>query len=242
MKKLFTLILIALLALPTMNVLGQTPPPMPTGGEKQLNLTVFLQGFYNGSEMTQCLLDDGATPKFSGTIVDTITVELHNSADYTIIEYSACGVELQTNGTANSPGKTYIGVPKTFNGLYYITVKTRNHIETTTAAPVDFSSTISKYVNYDFSTSPDKAYGYYPGIYESMIQPFGTGTAYCLYAGDITQDGLVDFDDISIANDDFYLSIVGYDVADINGDGMVDISDRSIANDNFYLSAQKITP
>ena len=156
MKKLFTLILIALLALPTMNVFAGTPPDMPTK-EKKLYLTVYLQGLFNGVDMNKTVSDPtGPVYQWPGTIVDTITVELHDAANYANIVYSVYGVNLNQYGTDNSGAKNYVSIPSNYNGDYYITVKTRNHVETPTATSVLLNTAI---ITHNFTSAATQAYG-----------------------------------------------------------------------------------
>ena len=80
--------------------------------------------------MRQAMDDSGA--HWPEGIADHISVELHNSSNYSSIEFAINDIELTTSGTAS------VTVPAAYSGLYYITIKHRNHIETTTALPVSF--------------------------------------------------------------------------------------------------------
>ncbi|MFZ4399880.1 MAG: hypothetical protein ACOYO1_07590 [Bacteroidales bacterium] len=209
MKKLFTLILIAVFVLPSM---AQTPPPMPSK-EKKLNLTVFLQGLYNGTDMNkaQDFVAGNPVDKFSGTIADVITVELHDAVTYATINYTVLA-DLNQNGTATTGGKTYISIPNTYSGSYYITVKHRNHVETTTANPVSFTDAN---ITCNFTDAATKAFG-------SNMKLLAPGV-YGLFAGDINGDGLIEpLTDLAAvkATIDTYGS--GYVPSDINGDGNIE--------------------
>ena len=210
MKKLFTLILIALLALPTMNVFAGTPPDMPAK-EKKLYLTVYLQGLFNGTDMNKTVSDPtGPVYQWTGTIVDTITVELHDATNYANIIYTAYGVNLNQDGTTNTGTKTYISIPSTYTGDYRITVKTRNHIETTTAASVPFNTAS---ITYNFTTAATQAYG-------SNMKEVTTGV-FAIYVGDVNQDGNILSDDFNSVFSATKAIIVGYSNYDVNGDGNV---------------------
>ncbi len=229
MKKLFTLILIALLALPTMNVLGQ--PGMPTK-EKKLYLTVFLQGLYNGVDMNKTISDPSVPDyQWPGTIVDTVTVELHDAADYTNIVYTAYGVNLNQDGTTNTGIKTYVSIPSSYNGDYYITVKTRNHVETTTAASVLFNTAS---ITYDFSSAATQAFA----DNQVLLAP----GVYGIYLGDINQDGNVLGDDFNFVFSAFKDGITGYSINDINGDGNVLGDDFNLVFSAFKNGVAKIVP
>ncbi|MFZ4414285.1 MAG: hypothetical protein ACOYOV_14475 [Bacteroidales bacterium] len=229
MKTLQISILFLILTLLSINLSAQIPPPFPVK-TKTLNLTVFLQGFYpgSGSLMNKCkdYVGSATVDKFSGTTVDTITVELHDATTYATIVYKAYNVPLNQNGTAS----IIINNPNSYISSYYITVKTRNHIETTTAAPVSFAASL---VSYDFSNAISKAYG------NNLKQ---IGNIYCIFAGDINQDGIVNTIDRNITNNNYRLSVMGYSVDDINGDGQVNTVDRNYCNNNFSMSIGKITP
>jgi len=229
MKKLFTLILITLLALPTMNVLGQ--PSMPTR-EKKLYLTVYLQGFYNGVDMNKVVSDPtGPVYQCAGTIVDTITVELHDATNYANIIYTAYGVNLNQDGTTNTGAKTYISIPSSFTGSYYITVKHRNHVETTTAAEVSFNTAS---ITYNFTTAATQAFG-------SNMKEVSTGV-FAMYVSDITQDGFINGLDLSAVNSDVLQQLTGYLSSDVNGDGYVNGLDLSAVNSNVLLQISVVTP
>ena len=101
--------------------------------EKSLFLTVFLEGLYaGGGAMNQAYDDLG--PHFGPGIADKVTVELHNNATYSNIEYTSGPVNLSTAGNI-----TISSIPASLSGSYYITIKHRNSIETTTASPVSFA-------------------------------------------------------------------------------------------------------
>jgi hypothetical protein len=194
-----------------------------TAATKTLNLTsILLEGLYEGSGTMRQAMDDFG-PHWPAGIADHITVELHNSASYSIIEYSVTDVELSTSGSAS------ITIPSQYSGAYYITVKNRNHIETTSAIPVSF---VAATVDYAFDNQA-KAYG-------NNLKDILPGSGYYLiYSGDINQDGYVDSGDYPDVINDSYNYLTGYRVTDLNGDGWVDSGDYPIlVNNNYnYISA-----
>ncbi len=232
MKTLIKFIIIALLILPALNIIAQIPPPMPNK-TKTLNITVFLQGFYAGNSTmtkTKDYVGSIAVDKFSGTIVDTITVELHDATYYSSVLYTTYGIELNVNGTTNTPGLTFISIPNTFTGNYYITIKHRNHIETTTTAPVSFAANI---ISYNFSDAISKSYG------NNLKQ---IGNIYCNFAGDLNQDGFVNLTDLSTVNSTALQLSKGFNVSDINGDGLVNLTDLSAVNSAALQLIKRIIP
>ncbi|MBK6965359.1 MAG: hypothetical protein IPH20_15870 [Bacteroidales bacterium] len=139
---------------------------------KTLNLLVFLEGLYNGgATMRKAKNETG--DQFPENIADQITIELHNALNYSEIVYSTTNVNLNTSGLSS------ITIPSHISGSYYITVRHRNSIETTTAVPVSLEG-------YAISCSFDVAYF----VYGSNLKEINSKL--CLYGGDVNQDGFVD--------------------------------------------------
>lgn len=116
------------------------------------------------------------------------------------------------------------------NGVnYYIVVKHRNSIETWSSTPLKFNNNI---LIYDMSLSNNKAFG------KNMIK---VGTQYCLYSGDVNQDGAVDVLDLSLINNDVMLFKTGYVNTDLNNDLEVNVSDLIIGYNNMinFVSSKK---
>ncbi|MDR3705752.1 MAG: sialidase domain-containing protein [Paludibacteraceae bacterium] len=196
-----------------------------TSTTKLLSVKAYLEGVWNGTNMNQCK-DANATPVFTSA-VDTVTVELHSSSSYSTIVYSMHGVYIGQDGNIYSGSLTYMEVPGSYSDSYYITVKTRNHLATTSASAVSFAGSS---ISYDFTTAASMAYG-------SNMKQLSTGI-YGFYAGDVNQDGAIDATDgtmVSTLADNF---TTGYLPEDLNGDGSVDGSDVSLVdnNDNGSIS------
>ncbi|MHC1775295.1 MAG: hypothetical protein AB9834_07725 [Lentimicrobium sp.] len=204
---------------------SNTPVAYPVTVEpcKTLILKVFLEGLYAGrSTMYQAF--DNLGPHFGSDIADQLTVELHNSLDYNTTEHSATNVNLRTNGNATA----YF--PVTFNDSYYITIKHRNQIETTSALPVSFAGDI---INYDFSNAASKAYG------NNTLNISGV---FVLYGGDVNQDGMIDTADMTPIDNDVAGFISGYVVSDVNGDGIVNTADMTFVDNNSFWFIGSMTP
>ena len=187
---------------------------------KNLMLTLYLEGLFNGTTMNKAR--NAETEQYSDNIADKITIELHNAISYSTIVYSTSDVPISTTGQVglNVPGNNY--------GSYFITVKHRNSIETTTASPISFAG---GNINYSFDTS-SKAFG------DNLKAINGK---YCIYAGDVNQDGSVDESDlnsIGIAASDYY---AGFLTMDVNGDGIVDALDLVMTDNNAaaFVAAKK---
>ena len=198
-------------------------------GGIQLNLKLFLEGLYNPAtglmNKAQDYVGGVTVDKFTGTIADQITVELHNTANYATTVHTEATVNLNTDGTAS------VTVPSTFSGSYYVTVKQRNHIETTSASPVSFASFS---VPYDFTTAANKAYG-------SNMKLVKAGV-WGLFAGDVNQDGSINGSDRSLVNSGAIAITQGYVSQDVDGSGTVGGTDRSIVNSGAITIIQRSIP
>ena len=204
-------------------VLDATPT---TSSAKTLNLSaVRLESLFvagTGGLMNEA--SNESAPQFGAGIADVITVELHNATTYATIEYTATMVMLSTGGIA-----TVVDIPATFSGSYYVTIKHRNSVEITSAQPVDFSGGS---ISYAFDT---KASCYGGNL--KLVDGF-----YCIYAGDVNQDGIVDISDMTLVDNDASNFTSGYLTTDINGDSVVDISDMTIIDNNASTFTGTILP
>jgi PKD repeat protein len=178
-----------------------------------LNLTALLEGLYaGGGTMNQAYNETG--PQFGPGMADQITVELHNAGNYGIIEYSDPNVMLSTSGYAT------VSIPAGFSGSYYVMVKHRNSIETTSASPVSFAS---PFVNVAFD-QPANVYG---NNLLMMIDGY-----FVIFGGDVNQDGVIDTADMTPVDNDASSYAAGYLSTDVNGDGVIDTADMTIVDNN----------
>ncbi len=146
-------------------------------------------------------------------IQDTVTVLLRSAAS----PYPIVGSE---KGIVDAFGNLTVCVPNVAPGNYYIVLKHRNSIETWSALPVALNSNFNYY---DFISSASQAYG------SNLVLKAG---AYCIYSGDVNQDGTVDGTDTQLIDNDSFLFNSGYLPTDVNGDSFIDGSDASIAGNN----------
>lgn len=119
------------------------------------------------------------------------------------------------------------GVFKFYNitsGTYYIQLKHRNSIETWSRAGGELLVFGGIY-NYDFTDADNKAYG------NNLVLKAGK---YCIYSGDVNQDGTIDLNDIQLIENDTYNFVSGYVATDVTGDNAVDLSDAVIADNNAF--------
>lgn len=110
-----------------------------------------------------------------------------------------------------------------------IVINHRNSIETWSNEAVFINDTLS----YNLTTAASQAYGNNLKL---------KGSKYCIYSGDVDQDGVVDLYDISLVDNAAFNFISGYVRTDLNGDGNVDVSDLAIAGNNAYNFVVRITP
>ena len=181
---------------------------------RTLNLTsVMLQGLYNGlGTMRQSM--DAFGPHWAAGVADHITVELHSSTSYATIVYSVADVSLSTTGTAS------VIIPAIYNGSYFITIKHRNSIETTTATAIPFAGST---INQSFGTTAN-VYGANLGL---SIDGHNL-----IYGGDVNQDGVVDTGDFVLVINDAYNYATGYLPTDVVGSGVIDSGQYSILVNN----------
>ena len=193
---------------------------------KQVKIVAFLEGLYSGlGVMRQAQGISGAA--FGSGIADKLTIELHNASSPYSIAYTYSNKDLDVNGVL-----TINNMECTISGLYYVVIKHRNSIETWSSVPIDFSRSI---ISYDFTTAASKAYG--------NNMKLSGGNVYSIYAGDATQDGVVDGSDMAVIdNGSRPPIIIGYYPEDINGDGIVDASDMAIIDNNSRTVVVTIRP
>ena len=163
---------------------------------------------------------------YNGTsmVQDTVSVELRNtSAPYALIDQTK--ILLNSNGLGT--GKFYNAV----NGTpYYLVVKHRNAVETWSSTPQTFTANS---MSYDFTTGQNKAYGNNLKL---------VGTKWCIYGGDVNQDGFVETVDLNLVFNDNVNGATGYTLTDLNGDMFTEIQDLNIVFANNVLGVQRKAP
>ena len=189
---------------------------------KTLSLKVLLEGSYNGAGGLN-KAQGSAGDEYPGTTADKVTVELHDGTTGALV-YTLSNVDLSTTGMISGT------IPAAHNGSYYIYVRHRNSVTTSTAAPVTFAgSTIS----YDFSTGIAQAFG------SNMKDVSGVAV---FFGGDENQDGIVESTDMIDCDNDAAAFAGGYILTDINGDGVVDSSDMIIIDNNNTAFVGAVLP
>ncbi|MDZ4711706.1 MAG: right-handed parallel beta-helix repeat-containing protein [bacterium] len=108
-----------------------------------------------------------------------------------------------------------------FNAVnYYIVFKHRSSVETWSKSAWVFTN---NELSYDFTTAANKAYGD-----NLKLQ----GSKYCVYSGDINNDGQVEVGDLISVYNKTVMIATGYLNEDINGDDIVDVDDLNVAYNN----------
>jgi hypothetical protein len=195
-----------------------------TAATKTLNLTSVLpEGLYAGGGTLNQAKNDVGDPQFPG-YADEITVELHNGAAYGTVLHTAT-VLLSTTGAAS-----VTDIPAALNGNYWITVKHRNSVQTVSATAVSFASDV---VNQSFGTPAD--------VYGGNLQLM-SDSGYAIFGGDVTQDGVVDTDDMTEVDNDSADYVAGYVPSDVTGDGATDTEDMTIVDNNNANYVGAVTP
>jgi 3',5'-cyclic AMP phosphodiesterase CpdA len=150
------------------------------------------------------------------TMNPSVTLELHNSSTY-------AQVESQT-GTLNTAGAGTFTFTTAVNGIpYYLAIKSPNTLETWSATA---QSLTSGELTYDFTSGLEKVYT------DGSNPPLALHNGkYCIYSGDVNQDGFFTGDDFTgVDNDgsnfDYHL------INDLNGDGFVTGDDFMFIDNN----------
>jgi hypothetical protein len=130
----------------------------------------------------------------------------------------------------NTSGLAGVVLPAGFrNNSYFISVRSRNSLETWSAAPVLVQDSLV----YDLSTVLSSAYSNGSNSPMKLL----SGGRFGLYAGDINRDGAIDISDLSaIWTSSFGSPAPAYVVTDLSGDGIPDITDISLVWSNTFNS------
>lgn len=197
---------------------------------KTLNLTAFLEGYFNGSTMNQASkLNQFGEPvnNFDGITVDTLSVYLADNEYPWENTYALHGVGIDIGG------HIMMSIPEMFSDEYYIVIKHRQSIETWSKYPVSFAGNA---ITYNFTLAAGQAFG------NNMKDLLGNGTVWGLFTGDLDQDGYVELNDVNAGYAASRISASGYLIEDIDGDGFVEIDDVNRVYTNSRNSAGINTP
>jgi PKD repeat protein len=182
--------------------------------QKTLDLTLFLEGLFNYGTLSMNKAQSESGAQFPGTVADQIVIKLAQaSPPYSIVATSE-------NLNLNQDGTCQANFPAALSGSYFIVVTHRNSLESWSSAPVSFTGNS---ISYDFSDAASKTYGN-----NSIL----IGSKYCIYGGDVNQDGTLDTGDMTPVDNDASAYLSGYLVTDVNGDGIIDTADMTVVDNN----------
>lgn len=178
-----------------------------------LNLKMAVEGFYNINE-----------DKLN--INDTVTVYLRNiNSPFNIVDSSRSVIDsVNLTGSFN-----FYNVN---SGTYYMKIKHRNSIETWSKAGGE-NIEENDVLHFDLSSKQSQAFGNNLTL---------TGSRYCIYSGDVNQDGTIDISDLSDIDNDVSVFNNGYINSDITGDMFTDVSDIAIAENNAVQFISSVKP
>jgi hypothetical protein len=203
-------------AINNFNASGMTAFGSFTGRSVEiLSLTALIEGFYDGSSM----------------VSDTVTVELRNSATYTLVDQAKVLLNSSGNGTAN-----FFSAADATN--YYIAVKHRNAVETWSANPQQFTGGT---LSYDFTTASSKAYS--DGVNTNLPMK-QIGSKWCFWSGDVTHNYFIEYDDLLQTYNKYLLSLEdpGYWDEDVTGNEYVEFDDVLLVYNNYTLGIWSQNP
>ena len=177
-----------------------------------LGISLIMEGFYNVS--TNNL-----------NMRDTVRVYLRNaSAPYAIVDSSKKVLDSLTF-------RASFQFSNAASGNYFLQLKHRNSLETWSKTAVAY--VMDSVINYDFTFAAEQAYGNNQTL---------KGTKYCLYSGDVNQNGLIDLTDVILISNAASVFTTGYVNTDVNGNKIVDLTDMLIALNNANKFVTKQTP
>ncbi|MBI2418562.1 MAG: hypothetical protein HYV28_11815, partial [Ignavibacteriales bacterium] len=151
--------------------------------KRTLNITAFIQSFYN--------------PETNKQVRDTVTVLLRSTTPPTFSVIDSAAVLLDTTGSGTAV------FTNTNNGVsYYLVIKHRNAVETwSDSSKFSLTKFNTGVMTYSFTDDSSKAFG------NNLVK---AGAKWCMYGGDVNQDGYVDFTDLTLIDNDAYVFSSGY--------------------------------
>lgn len=201
--------------------------------EEFFTVRVFLEGLYKGGRImrrAQQLVENQLVDRFTPPVAEQITVQFHVPGSYGVTFYSVTNVNLNEDGYAEVSLPS--GMP--LNAPYYLTIRTRNHLETVSATTIN-PITVSEY---DFTTAANKAYG----SKQKFIENYEGQDIFVTFAGDTDQNGLININDAGPINAGIILGTRGYLTEDVNGDGILNINDAGPVNANISNGITSVIP
>jgi len=157
-------------------------------------------------------------------VKDTVRVYLRNgTAPFAIVDSAKARLDSTGKGNFN-----FFNVGS--QTPYYEVVKHRNSIETWSSYPYEF---YQDSLNYDFTPGSYQAYG------NNLVLK---GLKYCIWSGDVNQDGSVNLTDIVAVFNNAQNFVAGYVATDLNGDNVTNLTDILIVGNNSVDFVHVIRP
>lgn len=167
-----------------------------------------------------------SVPDFNLRMRDTVRLYLrNNSAPFGVVDSSVAVID----------SVTMRGAYNFYNaaaGTYYLQTKHRNSIETWSRTGGEAYVPGGLY-EYNFTTSANKAYG------NNMIF---FGNRFCIFSGDVDQNGTVNLPDVLLAYNDATQFMTGYVRTDVTGNRITDLQDIILISNNSANFVMKIRP
>lgn len=149
----------------------------------------------------------------SSQVLDTVRYILHRgTAPYDALDSAI--------GYINQFGFATTYLANALSGSYYIEIKHRNSLAVWSGTTKSFTQGGS--TSFNILSGPSTVYG------ADLISINGR---WCMYSGDINQDGAINGNDFTVFNQQFGQN--GYLASDLNGDGTVNGNDFTIFNTGF---------
>lgn len=216
----------------------------------QSNVTAFLQGPYNGTDMSTNLVNLTGFPdnqpynmspwNYAGlesnssppaNVVDWVLLELRTGTESSTVISKRAGFLLNGGSIVGLSGSGAVNLYGVLPGKYYITVRHRNHLAVMSKDPVTLNS--SSAVSFSFNNQ-SQVHGTNPMV------DLGSGN-WGMWAGDANGDGTIKYN--GSGNDRFLILIKlgniqtatldGYYVEDINLNG--EVKYNGLGNDRFIM-------
>ena len=182
---------------------------------RDIILKIFLEGLFDSALQMNLQAHSVSGPIFQEGIADTLSLRFYSFTTPPILLCTLHGVYLTVSGIMS------IQIPDNLPLWVYLSIKHRNSLETWLSQPINTES------------------GGFTDLTLSAVSSYGSNMKnvsgfFCIYAGDVNQDGVVDaFDLIQLDNQASH-AVQGYFPEDLNGDAVVNQVDISIAENNAW--------
>lgn len=201
------------------------------------NITAFLEGAYNGTDMDATGYTIPTTSPYSSgttassvpaTAVDWVEVELRETGANTVAVANRSAFLLEDGSIVDVDGTSAVTFAIPSTGDYYVVVKHRTHLAVMSSATL---TTGVADASFDFTTGNTQAFG-------TNAQNLD-GSVYVMPVGDSNGDGVINATDIAaVWADRFTAPAYGLSSSDVNNDGYVDASDRAATWSNNTKTTQ----